>query len=190
MGNTALKPAIAPLLLGAGCGLVIAAMFVHLLSPVAAPPSTDPADGQRAVAAPADGNDDDVAAATQHNPATAVAEEREAGQAPAAEPPADETADADDLDVAASPPASPHMPAVPDVITVTIPDGASGATVAQLLREAGVIRDEDTFIGLMRERQATTRLRAGAYSFGPGEQLEAVLERLVAGKTALPDPVP
>lgn len=192
----AVKPATAPLLLGLGSGLVVAALFVHVLAPAkpagtdagaaAAPPVGGEAEspGMAVVPAAPAGDEADAARAGTTPPSDAAASEPSV-------PPASQSGDelpSEAGSAAAETPSRPEMPAVPAAVTVTVPDGSSGATVAKLLYEAGVIDDEAQFIGLMRDRQATTRLRAGAYSFAAGESLEAVLDRLIAGKTAVPDP--
>lgn len=86
----------------------------------------------------------------------------------------------------ADPPAPPERPEPPHavelgdgIVEVTVPDGATATTVAELLAEAGVLVDEDGFLQLVAERQVSTRLRAGRHRLRAGDSFEAILEQLL-----------
>lgn len=187
-----MKPATAPLLLGIGSGLIVAALFVHLFSP-AGPDTAPAATGGAVGAAPSPAGGDVPGTGTEPGRDPDSERDTDAAADPAADPETDPETETD-ADSRATPgqspvrPAAPAVPGVPGTVTVTVPDGATGSTVAKLLREAGLVADEDGFLRFMQERQATTRLRVGTYSFGPDESLESILDRLTTGKTAPPAP--
>ena len=63
-----------------------------------------------------------------------------------------------------------------------IPQGASGAEVARLLKKEGVIQDEMSFRLLLRFHPKGGKLKAGIFRVEPSEPAYQVFERLLEAK--------
>lgn len=69
-------------------------------------------------------------------------------------------------------------------VVVTIPDGASGSQIAQLLIEAHVISDENIFYAETQKQNADGLMKSGSYMFITGATPSEVVKQLVAGPNA------
>lgn len=74
-------------------------------------------------------------------------------------------------------------PSGEDVI-VTIPDGAGGTQIAQLLIEAHVISDETAFYQEIQKQGADASMKSGTYQFITGATPSEVVRQLVVGPNA------
>lgn len=69
-------------------------------------------------------------------------------------------------------------------VVVTIPDGAGGTQIAQLLKESHVISDESTFYQEVQKQNADASMKSGSYQFLTGANVSEVVRQLVAGPNA------
>ena len=61
-------------------------------------------------------------------------------------------------------------------VNVTTPDGAGGSEISEILLEAGVINDSAEFFKEVRNLDAETSMKSGAYSFVTGGNQELLRE--------------
>lgn len=69
-------------------------------------------------------------------------------------------------------------------VTITIPDGADGATILQILLDAGVISDSRAFQQAVQAQNADQNLKSGSYTFTTGMDPTDVVKQLVEGPNA------
>lgn len=69
-------------------------------------------------------------------------------------------------------------------VVVTIPDGAGGSEIAQLLIEHHVITDENVFYQEVQKQNADASLKSGTYQFITGASISEVVKLLVSGPNA------
>lgn len=69
-------------------------------------------------------------------------------------------------------------------VTITIPDGADGATIQQTLLDAGVISDAKAFQQAVQAQNADQKLKSGSYTFLTGSDPSDVVKQLVEGPNA------
>lgn len=69
-------------------------------------------------------------------------------------------------------------------VVVTVPDGAGGSQIAQLLVENHVISDENLFYQEVQKQNADASLKSGSYQFVTGATPSEVVKQLVAGPNA------
>lgn len=69
-------------------------------------------------------------------------------------------------------------------VTITIPDGADGATIQQILLDAGVISDTKSFQQAVQAQNADQKLKSGSYSLTTGSDPSDVVKQLVEGPNA------
>lgn len=69
-------------------------------------------------------------------------------------------------------------------VTVTIPDGADGATILQTLEDAGVVTDSKAFQQAVQAQNADQSLKSGSYTFVTGSDPSDVVKQLVEGPNA------
>ena len=66
-------------------------------------------------------------------------------------------------------------------VTLTIPEGAGAAEVAQILFDNGVIPDMGEFLSQVRRTEAESSIKSGSYSITTGADLTSIIDLLVAG---------
>lgn len=69
-------------------------------------------------------------------------------------------------------------------VIVTVPDGAGGSQIAQLLIENHVISDETVFYQEIQKQNADATMKSGTYQFITGATPSEVVRQLVAGPNA------
>ena len=69
-------------------------------------------------------------------------------------------------------------------VVVTVPDGAGGAQIAQLLIENHVISDENVFYQEIQKQNADASMKSGTYLFITGATPSEVVRQLVSGPNA------
>lgn len=69
-------------------------------------------------------------------------------------------------------------------VKVTIPDGASGDTIAKVLSEAHVIEDPKDYYAAVKKLNADMSLKPGRYSFKTGQDASSVVQQLMEGPNA------
>ncbi|WP_019910438.1 hypothetical protein [Paenibacillus sp. HW567] len=79
------------------------------------------------------------------------------------------------------PPSTPE-PAAAGTIPVKIPNGITLTETADLLSEAGVVKDKEKFLQTAKDRKANTRIQYGSYSFTKGESINSVIDKLITVK--------
>ena len=72
-------------------------------------------------------------------------------------------------------------------VNVTIPEGAGGAEISEILREAGVISDTASFFKEVRNQDAEASMKSGSYSFITGANVKEVVRQLVEGPNSTAD---
>ncbi|MBP3893102.1 MAG: endolytic transglycosylase MltG [Atopobiaceae bacterium] len=80
-------------------------------------------------------------------------------------------------------PKQEEYPAGEEVI-VTIPDGAGGAQIAQILIENHVLSDESSFYQEAQKQNADANMKSGTYQFVTGATASEVVRQLVVGPNA------
>lgn len=68
-------------------------------------------------------------------------------------------------------------------IRVTIESGSTPEIIGNLLKERGLIRDATVFMLYTKERGVQGKLQAGSFNLKPSDDLAAIVDHLVAGKT-------
>ena len=68
-----------------------------------------------------------------------------------------------------------------EVVTVTIPSGASTADIAQILVDEGVITSTGDFKKAVKDQDASTSMKSGNYDFIAGSDINDIVRQLVAG---------
>lgn len=68
-------------------------------------------------------------------------------------------------------------------VDVVIPQGDGPHAIAARLKAAGVIRNADIFVGVVRIKGLSAKLKAGEYMFEPRVSLQEVIHKLVEGST-------
>lgn len=69
-------------------------------------------------------------------------------------------------------------------VEVTIPDGASGDTIAKALSEAHVIEDPKDYYAAVKKLNADMSLKPGTYSFKTGQDAASIVKQLMEGPNA------
>ncbi len=69
-------------------------------------------------------------------------------------------------------------------VTVTIPDGASGDTIASLLSEKHVVENPKDYYAAVKKLNADMSLKPGTYSFTTGMDASKVVQQLMEGPNA------
>lgn len=69
-------------------------------------------------------------------------------------------------------------------VTITIPEGAGAAAVADELFDAGVIASKSEFLAQARRTNAEQSLKSGSYTLTTGDDLSVILELLTTGPNA------
>ena len=69
-------------------------------------------------------------------------------------------------------------------VVVTIPEGAGGSQIAQLLIDAHVISDETSFYQEIQKQNADAQMKSGSYLFVTGATPSEVVRQLVEGPNA------
>lgn len=72
-------------------------------------------------------------------------------------------------------------------VNITIPEGAGGAEISEILREAGVISDTAAFFKEVRNQDAEASMKSGSYSFVTGANVKEVVRQLVEGPNSTAD---
>lgn len=72
-------------------------------------------------------------------------------------------------------------------VNITIPEGAGGAEISEILREAGVISDTAAFFKEVRNQDAEASMKSGSYSFITGANVKEVVRQLVEGPNSTAD---
>lgn len=67
-------------------------------------------------------------------------------------------------------------------VLVEIPSGFSTAKIAERLEDSGIIKNAQVYQWYLRYHGLSSRLQAGTYRFAPGETLEEITERMLAGE--------
>ena len=75
-------------------------------------------------------------------------------------------------------------PAGSNRITVTVPEGATGGDVADLLYEKGLIKSPAAFSFYLRRNDLDNRLKAGRFLFQENDDMEKIVEILADGKSS------
>lgn len=63
-----------------------------------------------------------------------------------------------------------------------IPTGITLAQTADLLAEAGVIKDKNKFLQTADSRKVNTIIQYGSYSFTKGESINSIIDKLITVK--------
>ncbi len=66
-------------------------------------------------------------------------------------------------------------------VTVTIPDGSDGATIAKILKDAGLLTDTAAFFRSAQAQQAETLMKSGTYDIMGGLGVDELVKLLVSG---------
>ncbi len=61
-------------------------------------------------------------------------------------------------------------------VTITIPSGSAGSTIAQILVDAKVISTKDAFLNMVEEMGVAGRLKAGTFTIPAGSDLAEIIE--------------
>ncbi len=69
-------------------------------------------------------------------------------------------------------------------VKVTIPDGASGDTIAKVLSEAHVVEDPKDYYAAVKKLNADMSLKPGHYVFKTGQDASSVVQQLMEGPNA------
>lgn len=69
-------------------------------------------------------------------------------------------------------------------VVITIPDGAGGSQIAQILKENHIISDEAVFYQEVQKQNADASMKSGSYQFLTGANVSEVVRQLVAGPNA------
>jgi UPF0755 protein len=69
-----------------------------------------------------------------------------------------------------------------DKVVVSIESGSTPSTIADTLKESGVIRDQTAFLWYTRFEGVQNNLQAGAYRLSPSESTREIVNHLVSGK--------
>lgn len=85
---------------------------------------------------------------------------------------------------------SPPSAAVPKVqevtqnqlITVHIPNGSTLNETANILADAGAIKDKNLFLKTAKERKINTIIQYGTYSFDDDEKIDSIIDKLITLK--------
>lgn len=82
---------------------------------------------------------------------------------------------------------SPASPAAPEAaangaITVQIPTGITLYETADLLAEAGVVKDKNKFLQVANSRKVNKIIKYGSYSFNNGENINSIIDKLITVK--------
>lgn len=80
-----------------------------------------------------------------------------------------------------TPPSTPE-PAAAGTVSVKIPNGINLTETADLLTEAGVVKDKEKFLKTAKDRKANTRIQYGSYSFTKGESINSIIDKLITVK--------
>ncbi|GGA39512.1 endolytic transglycosylase MltG [Paenibacillus physcomitrellae] len=84
---------------------------------------------------------------------------------------------------APAPPASPAPSnKSEEKAEVTIPAGTTLTEVAGMLKAAGIISDEEAFVLLAKEWNATRTIQTGTYTFTKGESFKSITDKITKNK--------
>lgn len=72
-------------------------------------------------------------------------------------------------------------------VTITIPEGAGGAEISDILLEAGIIPDSPTFFRELKNQDAESSMKSGTYNFLTGANVKEVVRQLVEGPNSMAD---
>ncbi len=72
-----------------------------------------------------------------------------------------------------------------EIVIITVPDGAGGSQIAQMLIENHVLSDETTFYQEVQKQNADASLKSGTYQFVTGATPSEVVRQLVEGPNAV-----
>ncbi|KWX84297.1 hypothetical protein AMQ83_29395 [Paenibacillus riograndensis] len=123
--------------------------------------------------------------------ASPAASPKAASQPTAAVTPAEPSAPAAPKTTAAVKPQATKLPvqapSTPDPaaaggISVKIPTGATLSGTADLLAEAGVIKDKAEFLKSAISRKINTKIQYGGYNFTKGESIDSIIDKLITVK--------
>ena len=148
------------LLVGFGAGLLLSALLLPLIAPPAAPVSPEPGQEPGVVLGP--GRQDPGAAnpGGQNPGGTGSEPSTEPVLPPTAEPGSGEEEPPAPPETQPGPESEPGRPAT---VSVTVEMGSSSQDIAALLREAGLIGEEEEFLAVVRELGVETQLQAGTF---------------------------
>lgn len=68
------------------------------------------------------------------------------------------------------------------MISVHIPNGSTLNQTANLLADAGAIKDKNLFLKTAKERKINTIIQYGTYSFDADEQIDSIIDKLISLK--------
>ena len=74
-------------------------------------------------------------------------------------------------------------------ITLTIPDGATTDDIAKILKEEGVIANQNEFTDAVKRAGAGTSMKSGNYELVAGSDVEGIVKQLVDGPNSTADTV-
>ncbi|QQZ60315.1 hypothetical protein JI735_27975 [Paenibacillus sonchi] len=123
--------------------------------------------------------------------ASPAASPKAASQPTAAVTPAEPSAPAAPKTTAAVKPQATKLPvqapSTPDPaaaggISVKIPTGATLSGTADLLAEAGVVKDKAEFLKSAISRKINTKIQYGGYNFTKGESIDSIIDKLITVK--------
>ena len=69
-------------------------------------------------------------------------------------------------------------------VSITIPDGSTGAQIATLLRDKDLISSTDAFSFYLRQQGLSSKLKAGRFIFQENHDLEEIVDILVEGQAS------
>ncbi|MBN2307134.1 endolytic transglycosylase MltG [Candidatus Peregrinibacteria bacterium] len=69
-------------------------------------------------------------------------------------------------------------------VTVTVPEGATGSEVADLLYEKGLIKSPTAFNFYLRQNDLSNELKAGRFVFRESDDMARIVEILASGKSS------
>ncbi len=75
-------------------------------------------------------------------------------------------------------------PAGSNRVTVSVPEGSTGARVAELLYEKGLIKNTTAFTFYLRQNELSDQIKAGRFVFQESNDMQEIVDILVAGKSS------
>ena len=72
-------------------------------------------------------------------------------------------------------------------VTISIPEGAGGGEISEILVGAGIVPDSATFLREVKNQEAESSMKSGSYTFLTGANVKEVVRQLVEGPNSMAD---
>lgn len=72
-------------------------------------------------------------------------------------------------------------------VTISIPEGAGGGEISEILVGAGIVPDSATFLREVKNQEAESSMKSGSYTFLTGANVKEVVRQLVDGPNSMAD---